>query len=455
MARSSSVLLLLAASLVSGAAPQPTHTWIADVKANRARLGPGEVRIQGDIVELRSTSPTAARGLYRLIDASDATGVLIRTDDLPQEGGAYLVRARVAAEQPDSGLLYLDEVDRGRTDGPSVLPAVGAGVSLILLVIIGVLLGRAMVQERHYLIRPPLWLLPQAGPYGKAVTVPGTVPPPMKYEPELEEADRRQRETLRRRKRTLFQALLGSMALTGVNATWMLQTRPASAQVPAFVFIDANELPARPLPPAAPPEPGFAKPAPILQFESTPARGSRRDSAAARRTNPAKADSTPTAVIAALPPAPPVVPPSAPPAPPPPAAAPEAAAPKAPPRDPAEERARAGAAIADGAGRIVAAINDRKTSALASLLPEARAGDLGRRERLLKLVKDFGPTAVLGPIEDFTPNDDRGEASFTVSFTWRGDFGVDRRKSARFQGAVRREGGAWRFDGANLLDPIP
>ncbi len=455
MAFSSSVLLLLAASLVSGAAPQPTHTWIADVKANRARLGPGEVRVQGDVIELRSTSPTARRGLYRLIDASDATGVLVRTDDLPQEGGAYLVRARVAAEQPDSSLLYLDEVDRRRTDGPSVLPVAGVAVSVVLLLIIGVLLRRAMVQERQYLIQPPLWLLPDAGPYGKAVTVPGTVPPPMKYEPELEEADRRQRDTLRRRKRSLFQALVGSMALTGVNATWLLQTRPAAAQVPAFVFIDASELPARPPAPAAPPETVFANPASVLQFDSTPARGARRDSAAAHRTNPVKADSAPTAVIAAPAPAPPVIPPSAPPAPPPPAAAPETAAPKAAPRDPAEERARAGAAVADGAGRIVAAINDRKTSALASLLPEARAGDLGRRERLLKLVKDFGPKAVLGPIEDFTLNDDRGEASFTVSFAWRGDFGVDRRKNARFQGAVRREGGGWRFEGASLLDPIP
>jgi hypothetical protein len=83
------------------------------------------------------------------------------------------------------------------------------------------------------------------------------------------------------------------------------------------------------------------------------------------------------------------------------------------------------------------------------------AGDPGRLERFVGLVKGFAPRASLGTVEPLGLADDLGEVRFTVTFVWRGDFGVERRKAGRFVGVVRRQEGGWRFVGARLLDAIP
>lgn len=119
------------------------------------------------------------------------------------------------------------------------------------------------------------------------------------------------------------------------------------------------------------------------------------------------------------------------------------------------DRTRAQAQLQEAAGSLVAAINARKTAEVALMVPESMAGDLGRRDRFLKLIKDLGPKASLGAVEEATVTDDRGEARITVSFAWRGDFGVDKKKAGRLLAVVRREGDGWRFEGARLLDAVP
>src|SRR5688572_7749415 len=69
-------------------APSGTQTWIADIRAKRDSLARGDVRVEGVVVDIRSTASEARRGLYRLIDESDREGVLIRTAELPTDGGA-------------------------------------------------------------------------------------------------------------------------------------------------------------------------------------------------------------------------------------------------------------------------------------------------------------------------------------------------------------------------------
>ena len=103
----------------------------------------------------------------------------------------------------------------------------------------------------------------------------------------------------------------------------------------------------------------------------------------------------------------------------------------------------------------MAAINARRIADVALLLPESMAGDLGRRERFLKLIKDLGPKASLGGVDVAVVTDDRGEARIAIAFAWRGDFGVDKKKTGRLQAVVRREGENWRFEGARLLDAVP
>src|ERR1041385_2156734 len=80
-------LLLSAMVLAAGPGSGPPHTWIADLKANRSGFAAVGVLLEGAVVELRSPSQGSVRGIYRLGDASDRRGVLVRTNRLPGGGG--------------------------------------------------------------------------------------------------------------------------------------------------------------------------------------------------------------------------------------------------------------------------------------------------------------------------------------------------------------------------------
>ncbi len=88
-------------------------------------------------------------------------------------------------------------------------------------------------------------------------------------------------------------------------------------------------------------------------------------------------------------------------------------------------------------------------------MPGALAQDAGRRERFFKLVKEFGPRATLDGVEDPTLAQNRGEARFTISLSWRAEFGVARRKAGRFLAIAHRQDAGWQVDGARLIDPVP
>lgn len=445
-------------------APSANYSWIADVKANRVALSGKEVRVEGLVVDIRSTASEARRGLYRLIDESDNEGLLIRTNQLPADGGAYQVRALLASRQPADGSLLLEEVSRKRTDKRSSIPIVLAVVSGAALLLLTALMLRAVRAEREYLVSPPLWLLPDAGPYGKSAATPAPEPS-LTYDPDLEESDRRQREKLKARRRTLLRGLVVAVITLSVSGAWLVAGKPSSSPVPAFILIDANEVVAAAPPPAPVLDTLFADRPVEQRFDSALVeKPVRRDSVGPRApVKPALVPPTrrtDTAVVAAAPapaPAPPSPLPASPlpPSPLPPSPAPAPAPPPPPPApSPEEEQRLATGAAAEGISRVVASINGR-TAGLPTLIPAELAGDAGRLARFLEFVKGFAPRATLGSVETVVLADDRGEARFQVSFTWRGDFGVERRKTGRFAGVVRRQEGGWRFAGARLLDAIP
>ncbi len=457
-------LLSLASALVfAQSAPSADHSWIADIKGNRALLAGKEVRVEGLVVDIRSTASEARRGLYRLIDESDREGVLIRTNRLPADGGAYRVRTLVAARQPADGSLLLVEVSRDRTDRRSSVPAVLAVLSALALAALTTLTIRAMRAERQYLVSPPLWLLPDAGPYGKSAPA-AAGEPALTYDPDLEESDRRQRESLKTRRRMLVRALVVSLLCLSGSGAWLVASRPSTSPVPAFILIDANEAVAVPPPPAPILDTVFAD-RPIEQRFDSALRPQpiRRDSVGPRRPPATVAVApNPQTDTAAVTPGPVqrpevVIPPAPAPTPPPPSPTPASPLPPSPPpaRSPEEDRRLATAAAAQGISRVVAAINSKRVTELLILVPEEMAGDAGRLERFVDLVKGFAPRATLGTVEPLALADDRGEARFAVSIMWRGDFGVERRKAGRFIAVVRRQEGGWRFEGARLLDAIP
>jgi len=444
-------------------APSAKHAWIADVKANRASLLGKEVGVEGLVVDIRSTASEARRGLYRLIDESDREGVLIRTNRLPADGGAFRVRTMVSSRQPADGSLLLEEISRHQTDAPSSLPMLLALLSAVALVVLAALTIRATRAERQYLVSPPLWLLPNAGPYGKSG--PGAAgQAALTYDPDLEETDRRQRERLKTRRRTLLRALGVAVVALSVSGAWLLAGKPSSSPVPAFILIDANEAVAAPLPPVAILDTMFADRPIDQRFDSVlSAKPIRSDTSKSSRPATTVLTASPatrgpvqrTEVV--IPPAPAPAPAPLPPSALPPSPIPPSPLPPSPPAalDPETERRLATGAAAEGIGRVMAAINKKRVTELLVLVPEEMTGDAGRLERFVGLVKSFGPRATLGTVEPLSLADDLGEARFTVTFVWRGDFGVERRKAGRFIGVVRRQEGEWRFVGARLLDAIP
>ena len=95
-----SLLLRFASAFaLAQGAPSGNQTWIADIKAKRESLAAGDVRVEGVVVDIRSTASEARRGLYRLIDESDREGVLIRTAELPARPACHRPTARVRARR--------------------------------------------------------------------------------------------------------------------------------------------------------------------------------------------------------------------------------------------------------------------------------------------------------------------------------------------------------------------
>jgi hypothetical protein len=452
---------LLSAGLILQGSTPPSKSWIADVKAAQETLGTREVLIEGDVVDIRSTSPAARAGFYRIIDASDPEGVLLRTDRLPRDGGELRVHARMAAQQPAEGPLLLDEVQQERIDQRPVTPLIVGVLSVVVLLLVTIALVRAAIEERKIKLSPPLWLLPEAGPYGKSLALPNAATPALQYSPELEEADRVRREQLRRRKRSLFRAMLGSWVMAGLSVAWFMVTEPAQAQVPAFIFIEANDTPI----PVAQTRPDSAPRVSQAVIDSMMLVAMKKAAAEPdlpRRTDPRKdstsrgrgaedggrgADSLPSGTIPVFTP-PPSPAPSPPPPPPPPPNNP-------PPRDPEADRVVVSQLLTTSAGRLVDAINSKRWDNVARLLPEGISGDLKRRERFMKFLRDYSPRASLAGVESTTLAEEQGEAKFTVQFDYRGDFGVGDRKSGRFSAIAARSGAEWRFEGARLLNALP
>src|ERR1043166_4612606 len=237
--RLSSLLSVLV--LAVGPGPAPPHTWIADLRANPSRFAAVELLLEVDVVELRSISPGAERGMYRLVDGSDHRGVLVRTDHLPGGGGAYRVLAGVAAAQPSDSNLVVDEFGRMQLDRPSVIPLLIAVLSGLGVVALTVLLLRVARQERRHFVAQPLWLLPFTAPNEPASRGAEPPRPPLRYDPEAEEADIRQRERLSQRKQQLAYALVAALAVTVTSGTWAARNFPRSPRVPVYVSVNLGD----------------------------------------------------------------------------------------------------------------------------------------------------------------------------------------------------------------------
>jgi hypothetical protein len=95
------------------------------------------------------------------VDATDPIGILIRTNDLPQTGGPFRVRASLSPEVLRQGQLLLDEGSRQAVRAnPLPLAVAVAGLGLAAVLWAGFVYVRARRRERMMRLAPPLWLIP-------------------------------------------------------------------------------------------------------------------------------------------------------------------------------------------------------------------------------------------------------------------------------------------------------
>ena len=477
--------LFLAATLVGGhALPAVAQDWVAEVKSAPQDYRERVIRLEGDVVELRGATPISAQGLYRLVDASDPTGVLLRTTLLPETSGPFKIRARLSTELLYEGALLLEEIDRSEPfQALHYLPGILTIIGLALTILFGVSHARARKHARHQHLAPPMWLIPTEAEGEK----PGTGPPEgeaqvpaVRFNYRLQYVAEERSAALDRAKRRTLQGMAGASMMMVLGFSWWMVSRAEASDRPTFVLLTA-QVPAEvavaegdslemvtddsatvplalgtsptgppatrsqpsasqrpPPPPASPvrtqrvqPQP-LPPPAPIPVTRSADSATVARDSIRTVQTPVRRPAVTPTITP----------PPATPPPPPPP-----------PPPDPAVERAAAARALTSGGAQLVAAINAGQLDRVSSLyLP---TGDRAWLTRLVNHIRDTEPTATHGGQAGATLMGDDAEAEFVVSMSWRGNFGVQRKGDARFVAVARRSGESWSLVGVRLVQRFP
>ncbi len=486
MRRSLSILILLALGVPSpGAAQEP----IARIKSAPQDYRERIIRLEGEVVEVRGLTPVSALGIYRLVDPSDGTGVLVRTSRLPETTGPFRVSARLSPELLSGGSLLLDEVDRNeplRT--PPLLPILLAGAGLVAALVFAGLYWRVRRTERHHHLAPPIWLIPThpSDPAAAEAVLPaspgGTAPDgdTTQFNFQLHYLEQEKASVFIRQKRRLVRGLVAGGAIFLTGAGWFAAVRADQASRPSFVLLgpDAAPIPASgdtagegpatptddtlvvalepvPIPRSRVPESGAeAAPPPRTRAPSTGAPAEARPTPIRDLTQDpvppdpgrqvAVAESVLTQPVTTAPPPPPP--------PPPPVVVEREPTPVAVP-DPSADLRGATAAIQQGAQRFVSAISRQDLDAIARFyLP---GGNAGWRGGLINHVRDYNPAASLGTVEPPVAGEAGVQAAFAVEFRWRGNFGVERRRAARFTALARRTSEGWSLAGVRLLEAFP
>jgi hypothetical protein len=457
--------LLLAILLAPGLAPAvQAQDWVSAVKAAPQDYRGRRFVVEGEVVEIRALSPRSERGLYRLVDGSDPSGVLIRTAELPRTGGPFRVRVRLAPELLSEGALLLEEVERDQTGFALAPLAIGitlAGIAGLLVALLLFLGARREARLLH--LGQPMWLIPSGAEGREADPVTGK---PADFNYALHYIAEERSRGLDRRRRFLLALAMLSAAVTVGGASVFGVLRRADASLPAFVLLtpeisspgpaDTGEVALRPddtlrlgLAPAPAREPAPPRTTEPERVVREPDRRPAPPPPAPARVDTVTVDRPAPVVeqpVVVPPPPPPISPP-----PPPPVVAPRDTAPPAP--DPAVLAAAARRELEASVQRLVRAINSRNAAQLATLYPTG--GTPRDRENFFRFVQDARPSASLLTAAPPTLGDASVQGDFAIRFSWRGDFGVQRQRDVRFRATLRRAGAGWSLTGFRLLETFP
>ena len=115
-------------------------------------------------------------------------------------------------------------------------------------------------------------------------------------------------------------------------------------------------------------------------------------------------------------------------------------------------RAAAYADLNGGIQQFARAVAARDVSVVGGMFSPTEAQ---RRDRFVRFLRESSPVSTFQETEPAEVTETAGDAAFTLVIKWRGDFGVEKRKSVRFQASTRRQGDTWSFAGVRLLENFP
>ena len=471
---------LLSLALALAIAPaSPAQETVGKVKLAPQDYRGRQIKLSGEVVEVRALSPRSERGVYRLVDGSDPAGILVRTDKLPGSGGPFEVTARLSPELLSEGSLLLDEVDRdGAGAATRILAALVALLGMGGAISAVTLYTRVRRDERHMHLGPPMWLIPTGGADKPEAQSGQSV----RFNYHLQYIQEERSDALDRRKRQLLGLLAVAGGVGAAGAGWFVMLQREDQSRPSFVLmapeiaqatpspVDTSQHPddtlrvgltsppPAPEPPPPPPPPSSVAVRPPPDPGEEPVRGlSRRDSIRLgliqRPRDTARTLAVRDTATRVQPPPPPPAPPPPPPQPPPaPVEAPRDTVAATPPADPEAMRAAATRSLDTGIQQFAAAVSTRELGTVSSMFAPA---DARRRDRFVNFLRDASPSSSFQATEPAELTETAADAAFTLMIRYRGDFGVEKRKAVRFQASTRQRGADWVFAGVRLLENFP
>lgn len=457
-----SILLACALLPLPGTVTLAAQGWIHDLKSAPDRYLGQEVAVEGVVAGARPGADGKG-GSYFLVDASDPTGMRVRTTRIPEEGGIFTVRGLLRPGERGEGALVLVETDRTRIGSSPLLLAVATGSALVTLLLL-LMFFRARRAERQHALGAPLWLLPTSDPAPTGGSA-------MRLDPSRDRSDLAIASRLNRRKRLLLVAVGAMTIATSSSAGWVVWAelsantgavfwQPSGFSVgeadiaspaPGPVMTDSAPTLLVETPPPAPLSPRRPRPTPE-ERPSTPPRAEGEGQSTRSIPEPAPPPVSPeTTVVLTVPRLPPARVLPLPPPPPPPTVVDSAVA-----RTLREERLALAAETGTRAlhSRLHSAIARGDQAELTALWPPEQ-GSRSFRNRFLDFVDDFRPEAALGQLESPAILGDVAQSRGSIAMTWRGDFGVTRTATATFLLALRRSGNSWAVEGVRLTERFP
>ena len=110
------------------------ETMISDITSRPGEFMNATVVIKGTVMNVNAEPAGTNKGTYKVSDDSEAE-IVVKTKSLPAIGKTFVIQG-VVAQNPDTGAIYIKELNRSGSSSSLLIIAIAAGAVLLVLVVI-------------------------------------------------------------------------------------------------------------------------------------------------------------------------------------------------------------------------------------------------------------------------------------------------------------------------------